>query len=202
MDIKINFFRGPETLAWVDFIARLRISEFKKFPYLYSGDMDNEKKYLSAYARSDRSLFAIAFADNDIAGIMTGIPLLESADVLPADAIPLFEKNQLNPEDFYYWGELIIVPEFRRSGISATLFNEANHAIESNYKNICFMAIDREQNHPLRPKNYWDTAQLWKKLGFIQTAMKITIKWPTNLADQQIATDNTLSFWIKELNPG
>lgn len=55
MNFTVTTFQGKGILNWVDLIANLRVTEFEKFPYLYAGNFDIEKKYLAAYAKDEHS---------------------------------------------------------------------------------------------------------------------------------------------------
>ncbi|HEX2082701.1 MAG TPA: GNAT family N-acetyltransferase, partial [Xanthomonadaceae bacterium] len=56
----IRRFAGAAVRPHLDAVARLRMAVFRDWPYLYEGDMDYERDYLSAYARSPGSVFVLA----------------------------------------------------------------------------------------------------------------------------------------------
>lgn len=198
--IDIKLFHGKEISNWIEAVANLRISEFKKFPYLYVGNIETETKYLTGYSQDDYSIFAIAFCNNEIVGITTGIPLLSTAGVT-TDMPEIFKKNGIDPSDYYYCGEFIVLPQYRGRGIAKKLFTaQVNYAKQCGYKNLFLMTVDREENHPLKPHDYISTDSLWEKFGFVKTNMKLQQAWPTILADNNIVNaDNVLSFWVKKL---
>ena len=197
-DIKI--FHGKELFPWIKVIADLRLTEFKNFPYLYVGDITIEEQYLTRYAENDHSILTVVYCDKEIAGISTGIPLVRTSKIT-ADMLEIFEKSGINTDDYYYYGEFIVAPQFRNLGIAKKLFIKQSKIVKAwGFKNACLMTIDREAHHPLKPQHYISTDTLWQKFGFIKTAMKIKARWPTMMPDGKIVnTENTLSFWIAEL---
>ena len=68
----IGLFRGPEITPWLDDVARLRVTVFRDWPYLYEGDLDFERDYLAAYARSAESVFVLAMQGGEVVGASTG----------------------------------------------------------------------------------------------------------------------------------
>ena len=176
MDFSIKIFYGKELLQWLDFIAQLRLTEFKEFPYLYIGNLDIEKKYLASYATDNRSVFTLAFHNDEIAGVLTGTPFVSDLEPVPGGP-EIFKKHGLQPQDFYYYGEFIVIPKYRGHGITRKLFSQQTAYVKSlGYKSLCLMTVDREPKHPLKPKNYINTDPIWEKLGFSKTDMKINIE--------------------------
>ena len=52
MEPAIRCLAGPEVTTHFDDAARLRISVFREFPYLYDGEADAELEYLAQHSRS------------------------------------------------------------------------------------------------------------------------------------------------------
>lgn len=194
----IKLFHGQAISNWIEQAAKLRLSEFKEFPYLYVGNMDAERKYLTCYSQDSHSIFAIAFCNNEIAGITTGIPLINNAGVT-TNMPEIFKKNGFNPQDYYYCGEFIVLPKYRGQGIAKQLFTaQSDYIKKCGYKSLFLMTVDREPNHPLKPKDYVSTDPLWEKLGFVKTHMKLQQSWPTMMPNGEVTNiNNSLSFWIK-----
>jgi hypothetical protein len=130
----------------------------------------------------------------------SGIPLARSSEVIPG-AIEIFKKDKINVIEYYYLGEFIVRHEYRNQGIFSRLFFEACEISKNlGYKNICLMTVDREDQHPLKPSAYRNTDELWKKLGFFKTNLKLIQEWPTIMVNNQINNKHhSLSFWIKDI---
>ena len=71
-DVQVLVRRGSDIAEWFDTVAHLRAKVFRSFPYLYEGDIEYEKHYLSMYARSADSLLVLALADDLVVGASTG----------------------------------------------------------------------------------------------------------------------------------
>ncbi|HVI35743.1 MAG TPA: hypothetical protein VM684_05905, partial [Gaiellales bacterium] len=55
-------------------LARLRITVFRAYPYLYEGSLDYEERYLWTYAAADNSVIVGAFDGERLVGASTGLP--------------------------------------------------------------------------------------------------------------------------------
>ena len=71
---QVRALTGPALEAALDDVARLRISVFHDWPYLYDGDLGYERKYLQSYRDSDRAIVVGAFDGERLAGAATGAP--------------------------------------------------------------------------------------------------------------------------------
>ena len=80
--IEIKTFKGAEILSFIDDIGKLRIENFREYPYLYIGNLDDERGYLSAYANDSHALLAVAFHEEKIIGLSTGIPVYSKSSVV------------------------------------------------------------------------------------------------------------------------
>ena len=65
------------------------------------------------------------------------------------------------------------------------------------YRNLCFLTVDREDNHPLKPPHYKNVRRT-KKFGFTKTALKVEVAWPTITKNSGVmSVSHHLTFWIK-----
>ena len=74
MDATIRICTGPEVAGHLEDAARLRISVFREFPYLYEGDPAAEQEYLTGYADCPGSVFVLAESQGRVVGVSTGLP--------------------------------------------------------------------------------------------------------------------------------
>ena len=72
MTIEVLTLTGAAFEAALDDVARLRIEVFRHWPYLYDGDMDYERRYLSRYCGSGGAVLVGAFDGARGAGPETG----------------------------------------------------------------------------------------------------------------------------------
>ena len=57
--MEIRLLHGAAIAPYIDDLARLRLTVFREFPYLYDGTPEYEADYLSAYVQSGRSLVVL-----------------------------------------------------------------------------------------------------------------------------------------------
>jgi GNAT superfamily N-acetyltransferase len=159
----------------IDTIAQLRIDTFKEYPYLYSGTLEGERDFLQTYNEHQHEMVGQATVDGTLAGILTGKPL----SIFP-EATDLFKKEGLNPEEYYYFGEIIILSDFKNKSVDTQLFNNLEQQVKQwGYTKACLMIATDQQNHSMRPASYEDyEASLCKRLGYVKTTITISLTWP------------------------
>ena len=90
---------GAQVLNYLDPLAGLRLNIFREYPYLYDGQLEDERRYLSGYA--DQGLVLLALDAGRVAGAITGMPLAKESEAFVAP----FRNAGLAPEQFYYIGD-------------------------------------------------------------------------------------------------
>jgi len=200
MKISIKVHTGNEATNYIDLISNMRINTFKEYPYLYKGTYDYEKQYLQGFIKDEKSTIAIAMHNNKIIGISTGLPLESESDIV-YEVKDIFYKNYILIENYYYYGEIIILPEYRGQGLAKKLYSAQDSLIKSwGFKNTCILTVRREENHPLKPINYPPQDKMWEHLGFIRTNLTTQYSWPTIQIDNDVCDCvHTLELWSKHL---
>ncbi|WP_341297688.1 GNAT family N-acetyltransferase [Catalinimonas locisalis] len=188
-------FTGSEILQYLDDLAALRIEVFRSFPYLYDGSEAYEKDYLSTYIRAEGSAVILALEHEEVVGASTCIPLSEETESIQE----AMKGTEYPIEDVMYFGESVLKEGFRGRGIGVEFFRQREGYAHQLYKKYAtFCAVDRPDDHPLRPDNYKPLYAFWKKRGYTPLPqIKSTMKWKD--IDQQEETVKTFTFWIKEL---
>lgn len=185
--------RGRQILPYLEELARLRIRVFSEFPYLYDGNIGYEMKYLQAYVNSPRSLVLLVRDGNRTVGATTALPL---ADADPEFHAP-FVKHGIPLEDVYYFGESVLLPEYRGRGYSHRFFDEREeHARQFGFPITTFCAVVRDEKHPSRPQDYASHERLWGKRGYrFAEGFTCTYRWKDIGESEE--TDKLMQFWIK-----
>lgn len=191
----IGLFRGPEITPWLEDAARLRISVFRAWPYLYEGSFEYERDYLAAYAQSKDSLFVLALDDGKVIGASTGLPL---ADDTPAFGEPFVERS-MPVESVFYFGESVLLPEYRGRGIGHAFFDhrEAHAHALCRFRWTAFCAVDRETGDARRPGDYRPNDAFWHKRGY-RRRPEMTMYLPWEEVGQGEVV-HPLTFWLREL---
>lgn len=199
---KITVLLGLQLLSIINTISDWRIKEFKEYPYLYEGNLEYEKDYSNAYVKTDKSSAAVAYDNDTVVGFLTGIPLIEDKETFP-DTEREFVKYGFDPKTFYYFGEIIVDPQYRHKGIASKLFTILENKVsqELGYKNVCFITIEHPENHPLKPTDYQDSSVIWQHLGYEKKDIKVSIVYPTIQPDGSVQNkENVMVYWVKKLN--
>lgn len=196
MTIRVTRLNSGQIAPYLEDLARLRIVVFQRFPYLYDGDMDYERRYLETYACSPGSLFVLAKDDEQVVGVATGIPM---ADETEAFKRPFIEQG-LDPGKIFYFGESVLLPEYRGQGIGVTFFDqrEAFAREQGRFTHCCFCAVERPEDHPMRPASYQPLDEFWKNRGYRKVPELRTGYFWKDVGDDQ-ETEKPMTFWIKAL---
>jgi GNAT superfamily N-acetyltransferase len=197
MDVRIITSVGNAVNPYLEALARLRIAVFRDYPYLYEGDMAYERHYLEAYARSNRSVFVLALDGEEVVGCSTGISL---ADEVPAIQQP-FVKHGLLLSDVFYFGESVLLHEYRGQGIGHRFFKqrEAHARRLPGFRWAAFCAVERDEHDPRRPTGYHTNDEFWRKRGYQrQDDMFCTLDWKE--IGQDVTSPHQLRFWLRPLD--
>ena len=82
MSVEVQILTKEGFAAALEDVARLRITVFRDWPYLYAGDFEYERKYLAAYLDSADSLVVGAFDGTRLVGVSTAAPMEDHAEEL------------------------------------------------------------------------------------------------------------------------
>ncbi|MDI7863823.1 GNAT family N-acetyltransferase [Rhizobiaceae bacterium n13] len=195
--MKIQVFHGSAITPYIGDLARLRITVFRAFPYLYEGSPDYEAQYLSTYAASPESLFVLAFDGDEIVGASTGMPMPDETEEVKAP----FLAHGWNPEQIFYFGESVLLPEYRGHGIGVRFFEEreAYAGRLGRFRWTAFCAVERPIDHPRRPQGYVPLNEFWTRRGYRHhPELHTTFSWRD--LDEENDSAKPMSFWIKEID--
>lgn len=195
MTVRIALATGAAIEAHLEALARLRITVFREYPYLYDGSLDYERRYLAAYAASPASLVVLALDGDRVVGASTAMPLAQHSE----DVVPPVARAGYDPGSVYYLGESVLEPAFRGRGVGSMFFVERERrARELGFRVAAFCAVDRPADHPRRPPGYVAPGALWQRHGFVRRA-DITGVMAWRDLDEADETAKPMVFWLKEL---
>jgi len=197
MALTIQSFSGSDAAPFFDDLARLRITVFRDFPYLYHGDSDYERQYMEIYARSEGSVFILAIDNGLVVGASTGTPMISETDEVQAP----FLAAGLDPQEFFYFGESVLLPDYRGQGIGVKFFEGREaQAKRLGLRYATFCAVERPLDHPRRPVDYAPLDAFWAKRGYTHhPALRTSFTWRD--LDETVESPKPLSFWIRDLTP-
>lgn len=194
MRMQFSDLIGVEIEPYIDRLAELRISVFREYPYLYEGNLEYERKYLQKLADSPHGYVVLAKDGERVVGASTALPLTDAE----AEFSRPFTENGLDPEDYFYFGESVLLPEYRGRGIGRKFFQERlaqAHFLAFPWS--CFCAVVRPETHPARPAGYRPLDGFWSELGFSHRPDLVAkFSWP-DLAEAE-ESEKTLQFWLRK----
>lgn len=190
--------RTGESLADVaPDVAALRVEVFRAWPYLYDGDVAYERQYLETYRRSPRAAVITATQDGRVVGASTCLPLRDETDSVQA---PFLAKGW-DIDDFFYFGERVLLPAWRGQGLGVRFFTEreAHARAVSVCPFACFCAVVRPDDHPARPPGHVPLDTFWTRRGYTRRPdLACEMSWTDLGSDRQTA--KRLVFWMKALD--
>ncbi|HSE78312.1 MAG TPA: GNAT family N-acetyltransferase [Alphaproteobacteria bacterium] len=197
-DVTIETLAGAGVAPAIPDVARLRIAVFREFPYLYDGNEEYERKYLRKYVDLPESTVVVARAVGGIVGASTALPMVNAG----GEVIKPFADAGYDPARIYYFGESVLLREYRGRGLGVAFFERREaRARELDFPVVAFCAVDRPQDHPRRPKDYVPLDAFWRKRGYAKRAdLRCRFAWKE--IGETAASPKCLTFWLKELVHG
>uniref|UniRef100_UPI00147D64C6 GNAT family N-acetyltransferase n=1 Tax=Ruegeria arenilitoris TaxID=1173585 RepID=UPI00147D64C6 len=192
---QVRALTGPALGAALDDVARLRISVFRDWPYLYDGDLDYERGYLQSYRDSDRAIVVGAFDGERLVGAATGAPLADHAE----DFAAAFDGTGLDLSQIFYCAESVLLPDYRGQGVGHAFFDlRESHARALGFAKSAFCGVQRPDDHPMRPAGYRPLDPFWRARGYAPLPGVIArFSWKDLGEDSE--TLKPLQFWIRDL---
>lgn len=176
-------------------LAALRIEVFKEWPYLYEGTLDYERHYLETYAACDDSLAVIAWDGAACVAATTALPLRAAEAAMRKP----FEQAGMGIDHTLYFGESVVLASHRGRGIGVAFFEQREvHARALGLAQCAFCAVDRPEEHPLKPAHHQGNEAFWARRGYRrQPALQCTFDWLDR--GEAAPTPHTLSYWLRSL---
>ncbi|WP_224815450.1 GNAT family N-acetyltransferase [Hasllibacter sp. MH4015] len=193
MSLGVEALTGPALDAALPDLARLRITVFRAFPYLYDGDAENEARYLASYRDTPRAVLIAARDGDRIVGAATGMPLSDHADAAQIEGAPFA------PADVFYCAESVLLPDYRGRGLGHRFFDlREAHARALGFPLSAFCAVARAPDHPQRPADYRPLDPFWRKRGYAPVpGAQAHFDW-TDVGDTA-PTTKILNVWTRAL---
>ncbi|TYC55702.1 GNAT family N-acetyltransferase [Rhodobacterales bacterium] len=195
MTIDIRCLTGNELEENLEEVARLRISVFRDWPYLYDGTPEYEARYLARYAQTEGAVLVGAFDGSRLVGAATGEPLGQE---LEAFRSPLIERGY-NPQTIFYMAESVLEPAYRGQGIGNRFFDaREEHARKLGYAEAMFCAVVRSEDHPMKPADYQPLDPFWRKRGYEKLEGAL-VRFPWRDVGEAEETEKPMQVWYRAL---
>lgn len=118
MTVATRKLTGEALREKLDDLARLRIEIFRSWPYLYKGNIAYEREYLPRYAEGKTGTMIVAETVDRIVGASTALGLDEEDDYIQK---PFIDAG-MNLDEIFYFGESVLLPEYRGLGLGVEFF--------------------------------------------------------------------------------
>jgi GNAT superfamily N-acetyltransferase len=184
---------GSDITKLIPQLGKLRICVFYDFPYLYEGLQEYEENYLQVYTKNPLSIAFGVFDGEQLIGATTGMPLSAQSKEIQQ---PFLERG-MDISKIFYFGESILLPEYRGRGLGHLFFDvREKHALENGFTTTAFCSVVRPENHPLHPTDYRPNDVFWSKRGYKQQDYSCRMSWIDR--NEALETEKELIFWTNE----
>jgi GNAT superfamily N-acetyltransferase len=181
--------------AHVDAVAKLRLSIFQDYPYLYQGTIEYEREYLSKLSASEKGIIVAAKVGDMVVGVATGMPLADEHDVLKEP----FKQHGTPIEDVFYFAESLILPRYRGQGAGHKFFDfREDWARSLGFKRATFCTVLRPDDHHLKPRDYKPLDPFWTRRGYSALASHVA-QFPWKEIGEDEESPKPMQFWIGDL---
>ena len=155
-----------------------------------------EEKYLKTYVDAPDSVMVLVQDGERVVGASSGLPLKAETP----NVIKPFLAHGYDPRRIFYYGESVLLPEYRGRGLGKRFFAEREVHVRGlgGFEIACFCAVQRSTDHPRRPAGYMPLDVLWNRQGFIRhPELHTTFSWRDLDEDQE--SPKPMVFWLKQL---
>lgn len=196
MSIELQALGSDDIVAILPDLARLRITVFRDWPYLYDGSLEYEQTYLAKFARAKGAVCVVALDGGRVVGASTGAPLIEDA----AEFGEPFRRAGYDLSTIFYCGESVLLKEYRGRGVGNRFFDlrEAHARVLGGFTHATFCRVVRADDHPLKPADYVPLDAFWNRRGYAPVA-GLTANYDWKDIEQMDETTHLMQFWMKAL---
>lgn len=195
MPVTIRPLTGPQILQAIDDLAALRMTVFAAWPYLYDGERSYEEEYLREFVEAADGILVAACDGDRIVGAATASPMTAQKAEFRAP----FEARGLDVSRLFYFGESVLLAEYRGQGIGHTFFDHREaQARRCGARAATFAAVIRPVDHSDRPVNHLPLDGFWRKRGYAPVEGFVTrLEWKDHRDARETA--KPMQYWMREL---
>lgn len=195
MSVTVAPVTGAGLAEVIPALARLRITVFRDFPYLYDGDAAYEASYLADFAATEGAVIVVARDGDAIVGAATAAPLVTQDKAWQA---PLAAAGHAIDRIFYF-GESVLLSSHRGQGIGHAFFDHREaQARAQNASHAAFCSVIRAGDHPARPDDYRPLDAFWRGRGYAPLA-GVTATFDWKCIGEAGESRHTLQYWSRAL---
>ena len=195
MSLAVRPLTGAALQAALPDLARLRIAVFAAWPYRYAGSEDYEREYLAEFTASPDAVLVAAYDGERIVGAATASPLIAQDDYIRAP----FMAAGIDPAGVFYFGESVLLPDYRGQGIGHAFFDQREAAARAwGAAQASFCAVVRPEDHSARPVDYVPLDAFWTKRGYAPVPGLVgSFEWQDQ--GEAVETAKPMQYWMRTL---
>ena len=193
MTIDVRTLTGAEVICALDDLARLRMTIFAEWPYLYDGDEAYEAGYIRDFAAAQDAVLVAAFDGPRIVGAATASPLAAQDAAFCAP----FAAKGFDVGSLVYFGESVLLGEYRGRGLGHAFFDHREEqARRCGAAACCFAAVIRPPDHAARPAGYTPLDPFWRRRGYAPVdGLTVAMAWKDH--DEPGESAKALQVWLR-----
>ncbi|MDP3908183.1 GNAT family N-acetyltransferase [Novosphingobium sp.] len=195
MSVAVRLLTGADLRAALDDLAALRIAVFAAFPYLYDGSAEYEREYLAEFSAAPAAVLIAAFDGARIVGAATASPLSAQDNAIREP----FLRAGIDPAGISYFGESVLLPDYRGQGIGHAFFDHREAAARQwGAAQASFCAVVRPGDHPARPADYTPLDTFWRRRGYTPVdGLTGEFNWQEH--GEPGESPKPMQFWMRHL---
>ena len=197
MTIKVVPLTGAAVGGVLADLARLRITVFRDWPYLYDGTDDYERAYLANFAASEGAVVVVARDGPAIVGAATAAPMRAG------HAEELVQPLAASGHDIsriFYLGESVLLKGYRGRGLGHAFFEQREaHALSlGGFTDAVFCGVVRSDTDARKPTGYVPLDAFWRKRGYAPLPnLTGSLSWLD--IGETSETAKPMRYWMKAL---
>ncbi|MBT0668551.1 GNAT family N-acetyltransferase [Novosphingobium profundi] len=193
MAIEVQVLKGEQVLGMAQSLAALRMEVFAAWPYLYDGDMAYERSYLREFVAEPGSVVIAACVGERAVGMATASPMAGQKAAFRAP----FEARGLDTGRLFYFGESVLLPEYRGQGIGHAFFDAREREAKARGATAAtFAAVMRPEDHRERPVDYRPLDEFWRKRGYAKVEGLLTeLAWKEH--GEAHESPKPMQYWMR-----
>lgn len=195
MSVTVAALTGADLHAALDDLAALRIAVFAAYPYLYAGSAEYERAYLAEFTAAPDAVLVAAFDGARIVGAATASPLIAQDAYIREP----FRRAGIDPAGVFYFGESVLLPDYRGQGIGHAFFDHREAAARDwGARQASFCAVVRPDDHPARPAGYTPLDAFWQRRGYAPVSgLTGEFSWAEHGEAEE--SPKPMQFWMRDL---